>query len=293
MKKYKVKRFSFWEKTKAGLKGFGKGAKYGALAGAVLVPGNVTLALLGKKKAAAITTAVGAGVGASIGGYLGAKESIDSYNYHERLKNDPEFRSQEEAKKKRVVDDFIKSELNNSEISINSNDTINNLKKIEKDYSVSFKSDLFAYIKFYEKFYKKNYRKWYESCRNLSNIYDFDIHFSYVFPNPEFSFKYQKYKLEELVQSIKEEFDPLFMVGGDIDNSDHSYLYYHFNDSTYSFNLGFGYDSKSISKTISDFSKNWKENINEIDKKDDPGLLEMVKVHNQIIDEFINGLKSI
>ena len=33
MKKYKIKRFSLWEKTKAGLKGFGKGALAGGFVG--------------------------------------------------------------------------------------------------------------------------------------------------------------------------------------------------------------------------------------------------------------------
>ena len=33
---YRIKRFSFWEKTKAGLKGFGKNALSGAIDGGIL-----------------------------------------------------------------------------------------------------------------------------------------------------------------------------------------------------------------------------------------------------------------
>lgn len=289
---YKVKRFSFWGKTKAGLKGFGKGAKYGAIAGAVLVPGNVTLALLGKKKAAAITTAVGAGLGAGIGGYIGAKDSIDRYNYNEKLEKDPEFREKELKKKKEEVNDFIKTSLNSAEQLINSSNTINDLKKIEKDYSISFNSDLFSYVKFYEKFCNKNYKKWYNSCKDLIDFYKFDINFSYIFPNPDFSIKYDDYRLIEFEQSIKDGIDRVFMVAGNISNSDHSFLYYHFDDNTYSFDLGSGFDSNSISKTISNFTKRWKVDLNKVDRNVE-GLYKMTSAHNQIIDEFLIGLKQI
>lgn len=292
MKKiYKVKRFSFWGKTKAGLKGFGKGAKYGAIAGAVLVPGNVTLALLGKKKAAAITTAVGAGLGAGVGGYIGAKDSIDRYNYNEKLEKDPKFREKELKKKKEEVNNFINEKLKNQEATIDSNKTIKDLKKVEKENSISFKSDLYNYIKFYEKFSKKNYSRWYKAAENLLDLYNFDKDFSYIFPNPDFSIQYDDFKVEEFLQSVKDEI-PVFMVAGDISNSDHSFLYYHFYNETYGFDLGFGKDSKNISEVLINFSKNWKEDINKIDKNN-LGLLEMTKIHNQIIDEFINGLKTI
>ena len=33
---YRIKRFSFWEKTKVGLKGFGKGALNGAIGGGIM-----------------------------------------------------------------------------------------------------------------------------------------------------------------------------------------------------------------------------------------------------------------
>lgn len=121
----------------------------------------MTLALLGKKKAAAITTAVGAGLGAGIGGYIGAKDSINHYNYNEKLEKDPKFREKELKKKKEEVDNFIKEKLKDQEATIDSNKTIRDLKEVEKKNSISFKSDLYNYIKFYEKFSKKNYSRWY------------------------------------------------------------------------------------------------------------------------------------
>ena len=281
---YKVKRFSFWGKTKAGLKGFGKGAKYGALAGSVLAPGNLTLALLGKKKAAALVTVAGAGLGAGIGGYLGAKESINSYNYEERLKNDPEFRAKVETENKKELEEYIKYclEWSPDDPSV----TKKYLKKFEKEFNVSFKNDLYSYVDFYNKFYKKNFKKWHNVLYNLKSRYDYFVEdFDSIFPAPSINKYTYKYRVDEY---LEEDNNCCLICGGD--SSDHYFLYYHFDEKYYDFPLGFGYDSEKISECIGKFTKQWKTDLNKIKK---PEILEVAKVHNQIIDEFLNGIKII
>ncbi len=282
---YKIKRFSTWGKTKAGLKGFGKGAKYGAIAGAALVPGNVTALLLGKPKTAAIITGIGAGLGAVAGGCFGASQAIDSYKYE----NDPEYRAKIDAKRKDNILKLIETRTR-LPLAFNSSQTINALKDFEKKYSVSFNPDLFSYIKFYEKFLKKNYKRWYEAYKDLANsnpsfiMYDF----TKVFPNPDFKFDSTfSYRIEEFLESKELGFveGPYFNVAADtISYSDHSALYYLFDSNTYSFLSDGSYDSKSISKTLSKSVEIDKEFINE----------EISSIiHNQIIDEYIRGLRSL
>jgi hypothetical protein len=289
MKVYKIKRFSFLGKTKAGLKGLGNGVKYGAVTGSVLfAPVTATMAMMGKKKAAGINAAIGASLGAGIGGYIGMKDGIEVYNYQEKLKNDPEFRASIESKRRKELNEFIETELEWSPE--DSMITKKYLKKFEKEFNVSFKDDLYSYVDFYRKFYNKNFKKWYSTASNLSSMYDFDESFYVVFPSPTFNEKSYKYCKNDYLSSP--EFDKYCMVCGDIGNSDHSWLYYHFdkNKPYYSFPLGYGFNSSKISKCLGDYSKQWKSNLMEIK---DSNLLEVARIHNQIIDEFVNGLKQL
>ncbi len=282
---YKIKRFSFWGKTKAGLKGFGKGAKYGAMAGAALIPGNVTALLLGKPKTAAIITGVGAGLGGIAGGIYNASKSIDDYRYQ----NDSDYKAKIDKENKDNISKIIESRIK-SPIIFNSIQVINSLKDFEEKYSVQFNTDLFSYIKFYEKFLKKNYKRWYEAYNKLignqgSIIID---DFTKIFPNPVFKFDNTfGYKINEFLESSTIGFwdAPYFNVATDtISYRDRSALYYSFSSKNYSFIVGNGYDSNSISETLSRFVKDIKRLINEEISS---------KIHNQIIDEFLNGLKMI
>ena len=278
---YKVKRFSFWGKTKAGLKGFGKGAKYGAIAGAALAPGNVAALLLGKPKTSAIITGIGAGLGGIAGGIYNAGKAIDSYKYD----NDPEYKAKIDKENSDVLLKVIDSRTKTL-LSLDSNRIINSLKSLEEEYSVQFNSDLFSYIKFYEKFSKKNWKKWYESYKDLigtsANITIRE--FTNIFPNPDFG-KDFKWKVDEFLESYTIGFDaPYFNVATDnISHRGSSALYYYFDSKKYSFIDS--YSSKSISDTISKFIKDYRRLLNEES--------ELTKIHNQIIDEFINGLKTI
>ena len=283
MKKiYKVKRFSFWGKTKAGLKGFGKGAKYGAIAGAVLVPGNVTALLLGKPKTSAVLTGIGAGIGAGIGGFYNAGKAIDSYKYD----NDPEYKAKIDKENSDRLLKIIESRTK-TRLSLNSTQIINSLKDFEEEHSVEFNPDLFSYIKFYEKFLIKNYKKWYESYKDLigTSISITIEEFTRIFPNPDFGKDFE-YKVDEFLESYTIGFDaPYFNVASDnISYRDSSSFYYHFDSEKYNNSLD-EYSSKSISNTISRFVKDYEKIVNE-----DGGF---TKIHNQIIDEFLIGLKQI
>lgn len=280
---YKVKRFSSYGKFKAGLKGLVSGAKYGAIAGAAIVPGNITALLLGKPKTSAIITGIGAGIGGITGGIYNAGKAIDSYKYD----NDPEYKAkidkENNDKLLKIIDSRTKILL-----SLDSKRIINSLKSFEEKYSVQFNSDLFSYIKFYEKFSKKNWKKWYESQKDLigtsANIIVRE--FTEIFPNPDFGEDF-KWKVEEFLESYTIGFDaPYFNVAADnISFSDSSALYYHFDSKKYGF-IGDGDTKfKSISDTISKFIKAYRRLLNEEGK--------LAKIHNQIIDEFLIGLKQI
>ena len=108
--------------------------------------------------------------------------------------------------------------------------------------------------------------------------------FTKIFPNPDFGEDF-KWKIDEFLESYTIGFDaPYFNVAADnISYCDSSALYYHFDSKKYSFIDS--YSSKSISDTISRFIKNYRRLLNEEG--------ELTKIHNQIIDEFLSGLKSI
>ena len=283
---YKIKRFSTWEKTKAGLKGFGKGALAGGATGGAVSFLGLPFAKGDKQFAKILLT--GTGIGAVIGGYIGAKNSIKEYNYLEQLKNDPIAAAAEKEKIKKAIE----IELNKVP-GINVSNTINSLKKFETKYVEKFKPDLFSYVKFYDKFLKSNCDKWYKAYENLIKLENFDS-FSYIFPNPNFDFKSDYDRTDEYEQEL--EWDDglrnIFQVAGSIENKIYSHLYYDFHSKTYSFACGSGFDYNRLSDTLIDYTSRWIENINSIDKNR-PDLAEVAIIHNQIINEFIRGLRSL
>lgn len=281
----KRKNFSLIKKVGYGIKGAVKSLKYsclGAAGGALLAFLPALIARIFGKKGFIITEAIGAGLGLGFLMYIGYKNGIEKYE-NEELKKDPKFREKKAIEDKKELEKYLE---NKSNYSIpNSRTIIDNFQKIEKKFNISFKEDLFKYIKFYESFYKKYYKKWYEVYKTgCTSLKDIDIEFNYIFPEPVFDF-------DTLSEEIEATNKDCGLVLGSFEYSDHGFLYYHFKDKTYSFDLGYGYDSDLISKTLTDRCKTFRS-FYDLSKTDEAYLV-IVKTHTDIINKFIEGLKSL
>lgn len=274
----KIKRKLY--RTWSGIKGASKSLKYAIpsmFAGAVFAVIPALIARIFGKKAFLITEALGAGLGLGLLVYLGYKEGISSYDYKKRLEEDPKFRKEESEKDKKELEKYLSNKLkynipNYSEI-------VKTLKNIEKDFNISFKDDLYKYIKYYDSFYKRYNKTWYSVFKGCS-IKDIDIEFNYIFPEPVFQYDILQPEEESICQ-----------VAGSLEYSDHGFLYYDTDNEMYSFELGFGYDSKSISETIIKRCEDFKDFYNK--SRTDKEYLNIVKTHTDIINKFIEGLKSL
>lgn len=281
----KRKYFSIWKKTAAGIRGAVKSLKYapfGITGGLLLAFIPALIARIFGKKAFLITEALGAGVGLGFLMYLGYEEGIKTYEYNEKLKNDPEFKKKELEKEKTELKKYLSNKLNYS--IPNSGSIINTLRKAEKNCNISFKDDLFKYIKFYESFYKKYYKSWYNVYKDCTSLRDIEIEFSYIFPEPVFDY-------DSLVEEINSSDKECVRVLGSLEYSDHGYLFYHFKENIYSFDLGHGYDSNSISDCVEKRCKEFKH-FYDLDKVD-KNYINIVKTHTEIIDRFIQGLRAL
>lgn len=156
--------------------------------------------------------------------------------------------------------------------------------KIESEYDVQFKPDLYNYIKFYESFQRRYCKKWAEAWSELVRKDDFDIEFSYIFPMPNYEMA------RDNIEDVDINSDTSIVIAGDYDNSDHSLLFYDFDKLECEFSLGFGYGVDSLSKSLTGFVSSWKMDLGKI-KYDE--LRHVAEVHNKIIDEFLRGIRSI
>ncbi len=280
----KRKYFSAIKKFGYGVKGALKSLRYapaGVITGAVVAIIPALIARIFGKKGFIITEALGAGLGLGFLMYLGYKHGIEKYEYEKKLE-DPEFKKKEEEEDKKELEKYL---ANKFKYSIpNSKAIINTFQNIEKKYNISFKGDLFNYIRYYEYFYKKYYKKWYEAYKDCSSLRDIDIEFNYIFPEPVFDFD----TIAEEVESTDKE---CALVLGSFEYSDHGFLFYHFDEKIYSFDLGFGHDSDSISKTLIDRCKTF-DSFYDISRTD-KAYLGIVKTHTDIINKFIEGLKRL
>ena len=277
----KRKSFSLIKKFGYGIKGAVKSLRYahaGVIAGAVVAFIPALIARIFGKKGFLITEAIGAGLGLGFLMYIGYKNGIEKYE-NEKLEKDPKFREKKAIEDKKELEKYL---ANKSNYSIpNSRTIINTIQKIEKKFSISFKEDLFKYIKFYESFYKKYYKKWYEVYKTgCTSLRDIDAEFNYVFPEPVFQY-----------DILQPEEGSICQVAGSLEYSDHGFLYYDTDNEMYSFELGFGYDSKSISEAIIKRCEDFKGFYNK--GKTDKEYLNIVKTHTEIISKFIEGLKSL
>ena len=285
----KRKTFSVFKKLGAGIKGAVKNLKKYAHAGVIggsalaFIPALIA-SIFGKKKAFLITEALGAGVGLGFLMYLGYKEGIEDYNYNKKISENPELKKAEETKKRKELVDYITNKKNYS--LPNSSTIINNFHKVERECNVLYNKDLFKYVKYYESFYKKYYNKWDDVFLKYgTSVYDIDLEFNYIFPEPVFEY-------DIMISDIKDTKgnDVVGFVAGSLENSDHGYLFYHFNDKIYSFDLGYGYDSNSIVETLIKRCNNYRDFYDK--NKTSENYLNIVKVHTEIIDDFINGLRN-
>lgn len=275
---YKVKRFS---RIGRGLKGAIGGAAYGAWGGGAIsaVPALVVGAFSGKAGKATLIT--GAGLGAGVGAYYGYKNAVGQYDYEKILEN-PELKSQEKEKNKPKVMKFIKEQSMPRMESASK--VTSEFLKIESEYDVQFKPDLYNYIKFYESFQRRYCKEWAEVWSELIRKEDFDIEFSYIFPMPNYEMA------RDNIENTDINSDTSIVIAGDIENSDHSLLFYDFDRLEYEFSLGSGYGANSLSNVLTRFVSSWKMDLGEI-KYDE--LRNVAEVHNKIIDEFLRGIKSI
>lgn len=278
---YKVKRFSQLGRTWHGIKGAAKTARYGAIAGGLLsMPLAGFAALCGKNKAALIIAGIGAGLGGGALAAVGYSNAVEKYDYKEKLKSDPKFRDKEMKKNKMELDKFIKNE---SIPHCDSSSDIKFFQSIEDEFGMEFKSDLYKYIEFYDKFESKYRKIWSEAWKSLDNLEQIDIKFDYIFPEPNPEVAY------ESISETSNNEEP-FMIAGSYENSDHSYLFFNHMTGEYSFELGSGHDSRSISDTVGKFSKVW---LADLTKIKDEKIRAIAEIHNKIINEFLNGLRLI
>lgn len=278
---YKVKRFSQLGRTWHGIKGAGKTAGYGAVAGGLLsIPLAGFAALCGKYKASMIIAGIGAGLGAGALAAVGYSNAVSEYDYNQKLKNDPKFREAEMRKAKMELDKLIKNE---SISRCNSASDKKYFERIEDEFGVEFKPDLYKYVDFYGKFESRYRKMWAEAWKVLDKMEDIDALFNYIFPDPNPESSY--WDLSEMSDNK----DPI-VVAGNTENSDHSWVLYDPNSGRYEFTLGGGHGSDSIAKTIGDFSKVW---LADLTKIKDEKVRAVAEIHNKIINEFLNGLRSI
>ena len=76
------------------------------------------------------------------------------------------------------------------------------------------------------------------------------------------------------------------MIGGNLNNTDHTWLFWDFDKKTYNFILGFGYERKTIRECLNEYCRQWIRDP----KKVDEVLQERTKIHNRIINEFLNNI---
>lgn len=288
----KRKSFSLIKRFKSGIKGAFQQPRIayaaGAIGGSILSFIPALIARIFGKKAFLITEALGAGVGLGFVMYMGYKYAVDKYDYNKKLEEDPKFREKVEKENR---DELVKYVSNKKNYSLpNSRDIIKTFHKIEKDLGVSYKEDFYKYIKYYESFYKKYNNKWYDVLlKNGSSMQDLDIEFNYIFPEPIFEYDRATIDITE-ARSLGDDIE-VGLVAGSLEHSDHGYLFYHFEDKTYSFDLGFGYDSKSIAESIIKRCNDYRD-FYQVDRTDE-AYLTIVKIHSEIVDEFIRGLKRL
>lgn len=255
---YKIKRFSFTSRLKAGL----KGAWTGIGAGAILTPGNVILALCGKKKASLIMTGIGAGIGAGIGFYYGWRGQKNIEEYQEKLNTDPKFRE----KKKKELQDYIKSSLN-KKYDYRS-------KKDLRNSGLPLRPDFYKYYDQYSRFREKYYDEWVKAWENLNASEEIDIEFDIVFPTP---CPEEYYKDTDYTDG--------FVVANFDSPSDHYWIMWDSEKEEYNNDLGSGRGTgKTLLEASQNFASQW---IVDEKKIQDPGILEVAKIHNRIIKEFL------
>jgi hypothetical protein len=211
-------------------------------------------------------------------------------NYKELARNYAN-RTRSDLNEEIFVTELAKYVSNKKNYSLpNSRDIIKTFHKIEEDLGVSYKEDFYKYIKYYESFYKKYNNKWYDVLlKNGSSLQDLDIEFNYIFPEP--IFEYDRATIDITEARSLGDVKVSGLVAGSLEHSDHGYLFYHFEDKTYSFDLGFGYDSKSIAESIIKRCNSYRD-FYQVDRTDE-AYLAIVKTHSEIINKFIEGLKSL
>lgn len=284
---YKVKRFSSigesFSRFKSGIKESIKWSKYGIIVGGVLMlPISALVSIFGGKKGFLISEAIGSGLGLGIAAYHGYKEGSDSYDYKKKLE-DPEFRKQKEDE----LNEYIDSILRDNHISKLTANTPNEIRSASEKYNLGLKEELYNYYSFYIDFYKKYRGQWYNAFRSLDSSYDIDSEFEYVFPTP--------LSTEEFMES-NDHFRDLssmnnnIMILGDFELSDHSYLFYDTETGVYEFSLGGGHNGSRLAESLTKFSSQW---ISPINKVSDPNKVKVARIHNDIINKFIAGIKRL
>lgn len=233
---YKTKRFSSktWEGIKGGLKGAGSGAKWGA----ILAPGNLTAAAMGKPKIALGLTGLGAATGAIIGAKTGYDEAVDSWKY----KNDPEYAKEVDNERKKDFEEQIKT---TKKISYNLISDYKLQDWIKTFGKIKLPDEIVRYIKFYSTWSKsKNIEKWYNSLIISADQY-FVPEFHCYFPVPINAKMSLEWKNNEEI---------CFLTLGDA--GDDGYVYYDFNKKLY------GIDLPDETKSLRDLlSKNIDRNM--------------------------------
>lgn len=246
------------------LRSAGKGAWTGAKVGALITPGNIILMLCGKKKAALIMTAIGAGVGSLIGFYNGWTGQKNIEEYRDKLKNDPEFRKQKKSELEEYIKDLLKTSPYPSD----------HLWKIPKDYKKSelpYRPDFYKYLDLYNKFCKKYYTKWIEAWKVLDFKEEIDAEFDIVFPTPY------------LDESSRPEEG--YVAANGFAPSDHYYILWDEESGEYNDDLGSGRATgKTLLEACQKFASQW---VVDERKIKDPKILEVAKIHNVIIKEFL------
>ena len=252
---YTIRRFSFTDKLKAGLKSAWTGAKVGA----IVTPGNVILALCGKKKAALIMTGIGAGIGAGIGFYYGWKGQRDREEYKEKLKTDPEFKKKEKTKLMEFIQKSLREKNNYTEI---------------RESKLPLRPDFYRYQKLYSKFRQRYYDEWTKAWENLDSLHEIDTEFDIVFPMPCPEEYYEK-----------TDYSDGFVVANYDSPSDHFWIMWDPKKGEYNNDLGSG---RGTGKTLLEASKNFAAQWIVDEKKiEDPKIREVAKIHNKIIREFL------
>lgn len=258
---YSVQRlYSFFDRLKSGAKKSLKGIKLGAL----LVPGNIILALCGKSKASLIVTGIGAGIGAGIGFYLGWNDQ-KNIEEHDELKKDPKFQKKEKSELKHYIKDLISKESDYPSINYLKS---NNIPPLRPDF--------YRYHELYSRFRKKFYRDWTEAWKDLGSMDDIDYEFDIVFPMP-----YPDIDSEN-EDSYEEDG---YVAANYYSPSDHYWIFWNPKKKEYSNDAGSGKGrGKTLLEASQNFAAQWIEDENKIA---DPSKKEVAKKHNKIINEFL------